>query len=157
LAERTCSLIYRKGFTEEPAMIDVPLRRIILSMPLVLIATLPAWGARTGGARATAQSFDGPWSVVIITDAGTCDRAYRYGVRIEGGRVIGEQGSAVAVSGRVDPRGRVLVDVRSGSSSAAGSGRLFGSTGSGRWQGVSANARCSGRWQAEREDSTSMR
>ena len=138
-------------------MIDVPLRRIVLSMPLVLIATLPAWGARAGGARAAIEKFDGPWSVVIMTDAGTCDRAYRYGVRIEGGRVIGEQGSAVAVSGRVDPRGRVLVDVRSGSSSAAGSGRLFGSTGSGRWQGVSANARCSGRWQAEREDSTSMR
>jgi hypothetical protein len=157
LAERISSLIYRTGFAEERVMIDVPLRRIVLSMPLVLIATLPAWGARAGGARAMTQSFDGPWSVVIITDAGTCDRAYRYGVRIEGGRVIGEQGSGVTVSGRVDPRGRVSVGVRSGQSSASGSGRLFGSTGSGRWQGVSADSRCSGRWQAEREDSTSMR
>ena len=30
--------------------------------------------------------FDGTWSVEIITEAGTCDRAYRYPVRIENGR-----------------------------------------------------------------------
>jgi len=138
-------------------MIGVPLRRIVLSMPLVLIAALPAWGARTWGARPTTERFDGPWSVVIITDAGTCDRAYRYGVRIEGGRVYSDAGTDVAVSGAVDPKGRVSVAVRSGDSSAYGSGRLFGSTGSGRWHGASPDSRCSGRWQAEREDTTSMR
>ncbi len=126
-------------------MIDAPLRRIVLSIPLVLIATLSAWGA-----RATVERFDGPWSVVIITDQGTCDRAYRYGLRIQGGRVFYAGGSDVAVSGQVDAQGRVSVVVRSGGSSARGIGRLSDSAGEGRWQGTSQNASCSGRWQAER-------
>jgi hypothetical protein len=130
-------------------MIDVSLRRIALSIPLVLIATASAWGARV----ATADRFDGRWSVVIITDAGSCDRAYRYGVQIDRGRVFynGGSGASVAISGRVDPRGRVSVSLRSGESGAYGNGRLSGSTGQGYWRGTSQNASCSGRWQAERE------
>src|SRR6185295_7588115 len=37
-------------------------------------------------APAKAQRFDGNWSVLIITQSGDCDRAYRYGVRIQGGQ-----------------------------------------------------------------------
>lgn len=132
-------------------MIDVSLRRIALSIPVVLIATASAWGAAR---QATADRFDGRWSVVIITDAGTCDRAYRYGVEINGGRVFynsGAGGPDVAISGQVDPRGRVSVSVRSGESGANGTGRLSGSTGEGYWRGTSQNSSCSGRWQAERE------
>ena len=128
-------------------MIDVSLRRIVLSIPLVLAATASAWGARQ---QATADRFDGRWSVVIITDAGSCDRAYRYGVQIDRGRVF-YNGGSVALSGRVDPRGRVSVSLRSGESGAYGSGRLTGSTGAGYWRGTSQNASCSGRWQAQRE------
>jgi hypothetical protein len=128
-------------------MMDIPLRRIGLSIPLVVLATFPAWGASP---RASVERFDGPWSVVIITDQGTCDRAYRYGLRIEGGRVFYDGGSDVAVSGRVDARGRVAVVVSAGGSSAHGSGRLYDTEGEGRWQGTSQNASCSGRWQAQR-------
>ena len=131
-------------------MIYVSLRRIVLWISLVLIATASAWGARV----ATADRFDGRWSVVIITDAGSCDRAYRYGVQIDGGRVLyngGGGGPSVAISGRVDPRGRVSVSLRSGESVAYGSGRLSGSVGEGSWQGTSQSSRCSGRWQAQRE------
>ena len=32
-------------------------------------------------------SFDGGWSVLIVTEKGTCDRAYRYPVKIENGSV----------------------------------------------------------------------
>jgi hypothetical protein len=126
------------------------LRRVVLSMPLVLIATASAWGAR----QATADRFDGRWSVLIITDSGSCDRAYRYGVEISGGHVFynsGAGGPDVSISGQVDPRGRVSVSVRSGESAAYGSGRLSGATGGGTWQGTSQSSRCSGRWQAERE------
>jgi len=132
-------------------MIDVSLRRIVLTIPLLLIATASAWGARQ---QATADRFDGRWSVVIITDAGSCDRAYRYGVQIDGGRVFyngGGGGPSVSLSGRVDPRGRVSVSLRAGESVAYGSGRLSGSTGGGYWQGTSQSSRCSGRWQAQRE------
>jgi hypothetical protein len=126
-------------------MIDLRLRRIVLSIPLLLVATLSAWGSRL-----IVTKFDGPWSVVIITDEGTCDRAYRYGLRIEGGRVFYAGGSDVTASGEVDANGRVSVEVRSGDSSARGSGRLSESSGEGRWQGTSQNASCSGRWEAER-------
>ena len=124
---------------------NASLRRIILAIPLVLIAVLPAQAAKQ-----KADRFDGRWTVVIITDAGTCDRAYRYGVRIDGGRVTYAGDSNVAVSGSVDVGGRVSVSVRSGESSAQGSGRLSESDGEGTWRGTSQNASCSGRWQAER-------
>ena len=32
-------------------------------------------------------NFDGNWSVVIVTEKGTCDRSYRYPVRITDGAV----------------------------------------------------------------------
>jgi hypothetical protein len=128
-------------------MIGVPLRRIVLSIPVILMTTLLGWAA-----KATVDRFDGPWSVVIVTDSGTCDRAYRYGLRIEAGQVRYEGGADVTVSGTVDPRGRVTVDVRSGGSTAHGSGHLDESTGSGNWQGASANSRCAGTWEAERPE-----
>jgi hypothetical protein len=99
---------------------------------------------------ASAQSrYDGAWSVLIITDAGDCDRAYRYGLRIEGGRVYHDRGGA-GTQGRVTSNGQVTVTVRQGSSYANGTGRLTRTSGSGRWKGASSTSRCSGHWQAER-------
>jgi hypothetical protein len=136
-------------------MTAAPLRRIGLSIPLILMAVLApnfaAWGAKANRPN-DVQRFDGAWSVVIITDQGTCDRTYRYGLRIEGGRVSYAGGSDVAVSGQVGADGRISVEVRSGDSSARGSGRMTESDGEGQWRGTSQNASCSGRWQAERRD-----
>jgi hypothetical protein len=122
------------------------LRRLLLPALALLTATAPA------SARPTQSSFDGRWSVVIITDAGTCDRSYRYGLVVSRGRLSYQGDSGVIVSGGVDPRGRVTVGVRYGDASAQGSGRLSGPAGGGRWQGISSGARCSGRWLAERRD-----
>src|ERR1051326_3815625 len=48
----------------------------------LLAATVPA------SAPASARSnFDGTWSVLIVTQKGTCDRAYRYPVKIDNGSV----------------------------------------------------------------------
>jgi hypothetical protein len=134
----------------------MPLRPIFLSMALVLAMTLAA-SAKSPKARtppqprpAPAISFDGRWSVVIITDAGSCDRAYRYGVRISGGRISYEGDSAAVINGQVDARGNVVVNLRYGQSSASGSGHLTESDGEGRWQGASTSSSCSGRWEAER-------
>jgi hypothetical protein len=125
-------------------------------MALVLAMTLAA-SAKPPKARtppqprpAPAISFDGRWSVVIITDAGSCDRAYRYGVRISGGRISYEGDSAAVINGQVDARGNVVVNLRYGQSSASGSGHLTESDGEGRWQGASTDSSCSGRWEAER-------
>jgi hypothetical protein len=122
------------------------LRRLLLPALALLAAAAPA------SARPTQSSFDGRWSVVIITDAGTCDRSYRYGLVVSRGQLSYEGGSGVIVSGGVDPRGRVTVGLRYGEASAQGSGRLSGAAGGGRWQGVSSGARCSGRWLAERHE-----
>ncbi len=127
-------------------MLAMSLKRIVLPTLALLAATAP------GLARSTQSSFDGRWSVVIITDAGTCDRSYRYGLVVSRGRISYEGGSGVSVSGGVDPRGRVSVSLRYGQAAAQGSGRLSRSDDEGRWQGASSGTRCSGRWLAERRN-----
>src|SRR6478609_3882446 len=73
---------------------------------------------------ASPKSFDGGWSVLIVTEKGTCDRAYRYPIKIENG-AVGYAGSAsFTVSGKVDPKGAVIVTVARGSQSATGTGRM---------------------------------
>ena len=127
-------------------MLAMSPKRILLSTLVLLAATAP------GSARSTQSSFDGRWSVVIITDAGTCDRSYRYGLVVSHGRISYGGDSGVTISGGVDPRGRVSVSLSYGQSAAQGSGRLSRSNGAGRWQGEASGSRCSGRWLAERHD-----
>jgi len=115
---------------------------------LMLATTLPA-GARTPSAQ---MSFDGAWSVLIVTDYGSCDRAYRYGVRISNGRVLNEGGSGVDIFGQVSPRGQVSVRVRQGDQQASGTGRLSEASGGGRWSGASPSQQCGGHWVAERRE-----
>ena len=97
---------------------------------------------------AHAASFDGPWSVTIMTQAGNCDAAYAFSMQVQGGRVIASGGTAM--SGRVSGGGAVNVSIAQGSSSGRASGRLSATSGSGRWSGVLAGTRCSGRWEATR-------
>ena len=84
-------------------MLAISLRRILFSALALLAVSAP------GSARSPQSNFDGRWSVVIITDAGTCDRTYRYGVVVSGGRIHYEGDSGVLVSGGVDRNGRVSV------------------------------------------------
>jgi hypothetical protein len=110
-------------------------------------ATVPA---SAQGAFAK-NNFDGQWSVLIVTQKGTCDRAYRYPVKIESGSV-GYAGSAsFNVSGKVQPTGAVTVTVSRGSQSATGTGRMSGTDGGGTW--TAASGECSGTWTAERRAS----
>jgi hypothetical protein len=93
--------------------------------------------------------YDGTWSVLIVTDSGTCDRGYRYALRIADGRVFYDD-PTFNVSGHVDARGNVSVAVSAGGQYASGSGRLTGDYGDGRWSGRSSTSSCSGHWEAER-------
>ena len=95
-------------------------------------------------------NYDGNWSVLIVTERGTCDRGYRYGVSIRNGRVSYEGSAAVNVDGRVSPNGAVRVRVWAGSQSASGWGRLSRRYGSGRWRGAGSSSSCAGSWSAER-------
>jgi hypothetical protein len=96
------------------------------------------------------SSFDGEWSVVIMTRDGACTPTLRYPVAISNG-IVGNAGDTpVTVQGRVAPNGTVRVVVQSGGSWADGSGRLSTTTGSGMWQGQGTSGLCQGTWQAER-------
>jgi hypothetical protein len=93
-------------------------------------------------------NFDGSWSVLIVTERGSCDRAYRYPVRISNGSVGYAGEASFNVTGRVGANGAVTVTVSRGSQSASGSGMLSTSDGSGYWR--TAGGECSGTWSAER-------
>src|SRR3954453_23454417 len=94
------------------------------------------------------QSLDGVWSVLIVTEQGKCDRAYRYPVRISNGSVGYAGEASFNVSGSVGANGAVTVTVSRGSQSAKGTGQLSANGGSGRWTAGSGD--CSGSWTAER-------
>jgi hypothetical protein len=117
---------------------------------LTALAILAASAAPTFAApiAASKASFDGNWSVLIVTQKGTCDRAYRYPVRITNGAVGYAGEASFNVSGKVGDTGAVIVTVSRGSQSATGTGRMSSTDGSGTW--TAASGECSGTWTAER-------
>lgn len=133
----------------EAAMTRFPALRAVapaLAVLGILAATVPA------SAPASARSnFDGTWSVLIVTHKGTCDRAYRYPVKIDNGSVGYAGDASFTVSGKVGDNGTVTVRVARGSQSANGQGRLSSTDGSGQW--VAGSGDCSGTWTAERRSS----
>jgi hypothetical protein len=108
---------------------------------LSLAAALPA--PRSAEA---VPSYDGIWSVVIVTEQGLCDRAYRAPIRITKGNLVNAGSGQFTISGKVGKDGTVTVLVSQGDKSATGTGRLSGKTGAGSWSG----GPCAGTWQAER-------
>jgi hypothetical protein len=118
---------------------------VLVLFTAIALSTSP-WAAPAAMARG---SFDGAWSVLIVTDAGDCDRAYRYALRIADGRISYDDPS-FNVSGHVDPRGHVNVAVSAGGERASGSGQFAGDSGQGRWTGRSSTSLCSGHWEAAR-------
>jgi hypothetical protein len=99
--------------------------------------------------KANAAAYDGNWSVLIVTQSGTCDQAYRYAVQIVNGQIVYPD-QTINLTGHVDGGGHVRVLVSAGGQSASGYGRLYGGGGQGRWSGKSSTSRCAGYWQAER-------
>jgi hypothetical protein len=96
------------------------------------------------------SSFDGAWSVVVVTRAGACTPTLRYPVAITNGIITNGGDSPASVSGRVAPTGAVRVTVQSGGSWATGSGHLSTTGGSGVWRGQGSSGLCQGTWQAGR-------
>jgi hypothetical protein len=130
----------------EAVMISQWLRAPVATLALALTcipATIATADART--------IFDGAWSVLIVTNQGSCDRAYRYGVQIADGNVTYDGGGGpITMQGRVKSSGAVQVIVQAGSQWASGSGRLNRTRGSGVWRGQGMSGACSGVWEAER-------
>ena len=111
-------------------------------LALVSVAAVPA----SSSARTV---YDGAWSVLIVTQRGDCDRAYRYGIQIVDGNLVYD-GGIVSLTGRVNPSGAVRVNVSASGAQASGSGRLTQRSGRGSWSGRAGGDACSGYWEAER-------
>jgi hypothetical protein len=103
-------------------------------------------------ASAPASAFDGSWSIVIQTQVGDCDRAYRFGVEIQDGQVLNAGNEPVTLEGRVAPNGTVRVSVAAGDQEAHGAGRLSPTSGGGAWRGQGSRGACAGTWVAERRE-----
>ena len=67
----------------------------ILAVAGLAVGCVAALGM--AGPATSAPSFDGVWSVVIVTEKGTCDRAYRYPIRISKGAVVNEGSSPATI------------------------------------------------------------
>ena len=112
-------------------------------------ALLAGSAIAAAAAANAAPSYDGVWSVSIVTEKGDCDRGYRYPIRIANGVLANGGNDPFTISGKVAPSGAITVTVSSGSKSATGSGHLAGNSGEGLWHGGA----CSGTWTAERRSS----
>lgn len=150
--------VYEPPGAEAPPPVERPAAAAVPAVPAVpaktaRVKTAPGRTApaRTAPVRTAAlNAYDGTWSVEIITEHGDCDRAYRYAVRINNGRLVNEIGEAVNLDGRVAPNGAVSVNVAAGGQHASGVGRLSATTGRGTWSGVGSVGACGGVWEAER-------
>jgi len=109
-------------------------------LALALAAAVPA----------QASPHDGKWSVLIITEKGNCDQAYRYEVAVDDGKLSYAGREQVNLSGTVAGNGAVKVNIRLGEQGATGSGKLAGASGTGTWQGTGNAGACAGRWEAEK-------
>jgi hypothetical protein len=110
---------------------------------ILAAAITPGFAAPIAPSQAT---FDGQWSVLIVTEKGRCDRAYRYPVKIQNGAVDYAGTASFTVSGKVDTNGTLSVVVARGTQKANGTGRMSESDGAGTW----IAGECSGFWTAER-------
>ena len=122
-------------------------RPLTAALMLTAACSVPAHAARREGA--VPERFDGTWSVEIITEAGPCDRAYRYPVKIEGGRAR-FVGSAFVIRGSVARNGTLKGSISAGATTADVVGRLgTNGFGNGTWT-AAGSLDCRGRWNAER-------
>ncbi|MFN3658449.1 MAG: hypothetical protein ACK4UO_14455 [Pseudolabrys sp.] len=86
------------------------MRKVVFGGVLPALAGLLLGG--TGPTSAT--GLDGAWSVVVITEKGGCDPAYRYNLRIANGRIRYEGDTSAKVDGTVTSNGVVKVTISLG-------------------------------------------
>jgi len=133
-------------------MANIRLLSGFLASLVLATALVSTADARTSARSTGVSGYDGNWSVLIVTNSGPCDRGYRYGLSIRGGRVFYEGSASVNVNGYVNNNGVVRVRVSAGSQGATGVGRLsrIDGYGEGSWRGDGSAGSCSGTWTAER-------
>lgn len=132
-------------------MIDVnrlPFRTALAGAAFLASAAMFSGVASASPSKASGYRYDGSWNLVFVTQSGVCDRNYDFTINITRGMIT--HPNLVRFRGSVSNAGATRASVRVGDKSAFGSGRLSESTGQGNWSGYSGNARCSGRWTAQK-------
>jgi hypothetical protein len=125
-----------------------PIFAVSFAAFLVVIASISS-DAAAPAARQASTSYDGLWSVAILTLQGDCDRSYRYPVRIVGNRVVQAEGDqSYRLYGAVSRSGAIRVIVVRGGQWADGRGRLTDNRGAGHW--TTSTGQCAGQWTAVR-------
>jgi len=94
------------------------------------------------------SAYDGSWDLAFVTQRGACDPSYNFTVNVSDGNV--SHPNLVKFKGYVAKSGLVHASVAVPNKSASGTGRLFATSGRGRWTGHAGSARCSGYWTAQR-------
>ena len=95
------------------------------------------------------SAYDGSWDLAFVTQQGTCDPSYNFTVNISDGVVT--HPNLVRFKGRIARSGSVHASVMVQDKFASGTGRLFETSGRGRWNGRTGSAHCSGYWTAQRK------
>ena len=94
------------------------------------------------------SAYDGSWDLVFVTQRGSCDPSYNFTVNVSDGIVT--HPNLVRFRGYVAKSGTVHASVTVQDKFASGTGRLFGTSGRGKWSGRAGSDRCSGYWTAQR-------
>ncbi len=108
-----------------------------------IAATVALLTATSFATAASANTYDGEWSVHIASSSSECGDGQTVSIGISNGAV---SSSMVTASGHVAEAGNISVTLVSGIKRATGYGRLWATSGSGTWRGVL----CSGTWTASR-------
>jgi hypothetical protein len=94
------------------------------------------------------SAYDGSWELVFVTQTGACDPTYNFTVNVSNGVVT--HPNLVQFRGYVGKLGSVRASVTVHDKFATGTGRLFDTSGRGKWNGHAGSSRCSGYWTAQR-------
>jgi hypothetical protein len=140
---------YRYYFPEISVIQGVVVMRSVMNS-VIFSAWLAGAAFAVPSTAAFAAAQDGNWSVLIITEKGECDPAYRYAVKVANRQVSYAGDASLDMAGTIAPNGAVKVSIRLGDKGANGTDRLSGQTGAGTWHGAGANTTCAGRWEAEK-------
>jgi hypothetical protein len=103
--------------------------------------------AMTSTAQAR-SAYDGSWDLAFVTQRGACDASYNFTVNVSNGVV--SHPNLLKFRGYVASSGAVRASVTVHDKYAAGSGKLAGATGHGKWSGRAGTSLCSGYWTAQR-------
>jgi hypothetical protein len=116
------------------------------TLSLWMIAT--ACFAASAAAAQARSAYDGSWDLMFVTQRGACDPTYNFRVNVSDGVVT--HPNLVKFKGYVAKSGSVHASVTVHDKFASGTGRLFETTGRGKWSGRAGSARCTGYWTAQR-------